>query len=148
MKSHADAASTTGAFRWRTRVYWEDTDAGGVVYHAAYLHFLERARTEWMRAAAMGQDAIRDSHGIVFVVRELEIAYDKPARLDDELDSTVELERVRSASLDFHQDIFRVADATRLARARVRVACVDAAAFVPCRIPPDLAALIQGRLHP
>src|SRR5690242_423725 len=132
------------AFRWRTRVYWEDTDAGGVVYHAGYLRFLERARTEWMRAMAMGQDALRRSHGIVFVVRELSIAYDKPARLDDELDSTVRVMRLRSASLDIAQDVLRAADGVTLARARVRVACVDADAFVPCRIPPDIADLIQG----
>ncbi len=133
------------AFRWRTRVYWEDTDAGGVVYHAGYLRFLERARTEWMRAAAMGQAALRDSHGIVFVVRELNIAYDKPARLDDELDSTVGVERLRSASIDLGQAIERVADGVVLARARVRVACVDAHEFVPCRIPPDIVDLIQGQ---
>jgi len=125
-------------------VYWEDTDAGGVVYHAGYLRFLERARTEWMRAMAMGQDALRRSHGIVFVVRELSIAYDKPARLDDELDSTVRVERLRSASLDIAQDVLRAADGVTLARARVRVACVDADAFVPRRIPPNIIDLIQG----
>jgi acyl-CoA thioester hydrolase len=132
------------AFRWRTRVYWEDTDAGGVVYHAGYLRFLERARTEWMRAMAMGQDALRRSHGIVFVVRELSIAYDKPARLDDELDSTVRVMRLRSASLDIAQDVLRAADGVTLARAQVRIACVDAEAFAPRRIPANIADLIQG----
>lgn len=131
-------------FRWRTRVYWEDTDAGGVVYHAGYLRFLERARSEWMRAAAIGQDALRQSHGIVFVVRELSIAYDKPARLDDELDSTVRVERLRAASIDFAQVITRVADDATLARATVRVACIDADSFTPRRIPQDIAALIEG----
>ena len=136
------------AFSWRTRVYWEDTDAGGVVYHAGYLRFLERARTEWLRAAGLGQDALRRSYGIVFVVRELDIAYDKPARLDDELDSTVAVERLRSASVDLRQTVSRVADGAVLARARVRVACVDAGAITPCRIPPDIAALIQGSTIP
>jgi acyl-CoA thioester hydrolase len=135
------------AFRWRTRVYWEDTDAGGVVYHAGYLRFLERARTEWMRARVMGQAALRQSHGIVFVVRELTIAYDKPARLDDELDSTVRVERLRAASIDLGQAITRVADGIVLARAQVRVACVHEHDFVPCRIPPDIAALIEGYQH-
>ena len=139
-----DAAGAEPAFRWRIRVYWEDTDAGGVVYHAGYLRFLERARTEWMRAAAMGQDALRTLHGIVFVVRELSIAYDKPARLDDELAVGVCIARSRSASLDLDQTIVRAADAVVLARASVRVACVDANTFRPCRIPPDVAALIQG----
>jgi acyl-CoA thioester hydrolase len=131
-------------FRWRTRVYWEDTDAGGVVYHAGYLRFLERARSEWMRTAAIGQHALRQSHGIVFVVRELSIAYDKPARLDDELDSTVRVERLRAASIDFAQVITRVADDATLARATVRVACIDADSFTPRRIPQDIAALIEG----
>jgi acyl-CoA thioester hydrolase len=141
----ADATDRAqSAFRWRTRVYWEDTDAGGVVYHAGYLRFLERARTEWMRAMGLGQDALRRSHGIVFVVRELGIAYDKPARLDDELDSTVRVERLRAASLELAQDVLRAGDGVTLARARVRVACVEADAFVPCRIPPDIADLIEG----
>lgn len=138
---HPDPGCT---FRWRTRVYWEDTDAGGVVYHAGYLRFLERARSEWMRAAAIGQAALRQSHGIVFVVRELRIAYDKPARLDDELDATVGIERLRSASIDFAQVITRVGDGVTLARAQVRVACIGADSFTPCRIPPDIAGLIQG----
>ncbi|HEY9111461.1 MAG TPA: tol-pal system-associated acyl-CoA thioesterase [Rhodanobacteraceae bacterium] len=142
-----EATDHAQPFRWRTRVYWEDTDAGGVVYHAGYLRFLERARTEWMRAMAMGQDALRRSHGIVFVVRELSIAYDKPARLDDELDSTVRVMRLRSASLDIAQDVLRAADGVTLARARVRVACVDADAFVPRRIPPEVAVLIEGNRH-
>lgn|SRR6185437_7716486 len=142
---HARRNQAQRAFRWRTRVYWEDTDAGGVVYHAGYLRFLERARSEWMRAAAIGQDALRQSHGIVFVVRELGIAYDKPARLDDELDSTVSVERLRAASIDFAQVVTRVADGVTLARATVRVACIDAGSFVPCRIPPDITDLIQGQ---
>ncbi|MGH8184693.1 MAG: tol-pal system-associated acyl-CoA thioesterase [Rhodanobacteraceae bacterium] len=145
MKNHSDPGFSGFAFRWRTRVYWEDTDAGGVVYHAGYLRFLERARSEWMRAAALGQDALRRSHGIVFVVRELCIAYDKPARLDDELDTTVRVARQRTASLDFGQTITRVADGVTLARADVKVACVDAQTFVPRRIPPDVAMLIEGQ---
>ena len=128
-------------------MYWEDTDAGGVVYHAGYLRFLERARTEWMRAMAMGQDALRRSHGVVFVVRELSIAYDKPARLDDELDSTVQAVRLHSASMDIAQDVLRVADGITLARAQVRVACVDAEAFVPRRIPAKVAVLIEGNTN-
>jgi acyl-CoA thioester hydrolase len=146
MKSHPDPgfANPGFAFRWRTRVYWEDTDAGGVVYHAGYLRFMERARSEWMRALGMGQDALRQSHGLAFVVREITIAYDKPARLDDELDTTVSVTRLRAASIDFTQAVLRVADDVTLARAQVRVACVDARAFAPIRIPADIATLIQG----
>ena len=131
------------AFSWRTRVYWEDTDAGGVVYHAGYLRFMERARTEWMRALGMGQQALRESQGVVFVVRELSIAYDKPARLDDELDATVRVARLRSASIEVAQDVLRVADGVTLARATVRVACVDAQHWMPCRIPATASALIE-----
>jgi acyl-CoA thioester hydrolase len=139
----AAASMGTPAVSWRIRVYWEDTDAGGVVYHAGYLRFLERARSEWMRAIGLGQDAIRRSHGVVFVVRGLEIAYDKPARLDDELDASVRVVRLRTASMDIAQEVRRIADDATLARAQVRVACVDATAFVPCRIPSGIAALIR-----
>ena len=136
----------TPAFSWRIRVYWEDTDAGGVVYHAGYLRFLERARSEWMRSAGLGQEALRDAHGVEFVVRDLGIAYDKPARLDDELDATVRVERVRAASIDFAQSVLRVADGVTLAHARVRVACIDAATFTPVRIPAGITVLIQQGL--
>jgi acyl-CoA thioester hydrolase len=147
MKFHPDPGlDARTAFSWRTRVYWEDTDAGGVVYHAGYLRFLERARTEWVRACGLGQQALRETYGVVFVVRELDIAFDKPARLDDELDTTVLPVRLRGASLDFGQTVVRVADGVTLARARVQVACVAADTFAPCRIPHDIAALIQG--HP
>jgi acyl-CoA thioester hydrolase len=149
MKSHSDpvlsANSLAGpAFSWRIRVDWEDTDAGGVVYHADYLRFLERARSEWMRAAGLGQDALRRSQGVVFVVRELDIAYDKPARLDDELDATVRVMRLRAASIDIAQVVSRVADGVTLARAQVRVACVDARTLKPCRIPAEIVPLIEG----
>lgn len=145
MKRHADSGfDPRTAFSWRTRVYWEDTDAGGVVYHAGYLRFLERARTEWMRACGLGQQALRDSFGVVFVVREIDIAFDKPARLDDELDASVQPARVRGASIDLAQVVLRVADGVTLARADVRIACVDANTFTPAKIPPDVAALIEG----
>ena len=125
-------------FTWPIRVYWEDTDAGGVVYHASYLRFLERARSEWMRAAAIGQDALRQSHGIVFVVRDMTLSFLLPARLDDELDVTVESGERRSASMTFSQRIVRRADEAVLVQARVRAACIDADSFKPCRIPPNL----------
>ena len=138
------AVSDQPAFSWRIRVYWEDTDAGGVVYHAGYLRFLERARSEWMRAIGLGQDAVRHTYGVVFVVRGVDIAYDKPARLDDELDADVRVMRLRAASIDIAQAVRRVADGVTLARAQVRVACVDGQAFVPRRIPPEIAAMIQN----
>jgi len=125
-------------FAWPTRVYWEDTDAGGVVYHASYLRFLERARTEWLRARGIAQQRLREELGIVFVVRDLSIEFVASARLDDELDVTIEAFERRSASLTFVQCILRRADASVLTRARVRAACIDAQTWQPVRIPEHL----------
>jgi acyl-CoA thioester hydrolase len=125
-------------FTWPVRVYWEDTDAGGVVYHASYLRFLERARTEWLRALGVAQQKVRSEHGVVFVVRDMTLEFLLPARLDDELDVSVESGERRSASMLFSQRIVRRADGAALVAARVRAACIDAATFKPCRIPDHL----------
>jgi len=146
LKNHSDPFSVRvePLFSWRLRVYWEDTDAGGVVYHAGYLRFLERARTEWLRARGLGQTTLRERHGVLFVVRELTIGFDKPARLDDELDATVSLAARRSASMELEQHLRRAPDGETLTRARVRVACVDADTWQPCRIPDDITQMIEG----
>lgn len=123
-------------FSWPTRVYWEDTDAGGVVYHAQYLAFLERARTEWLRARGYGQETLRERHGLVFAVREMRIDFRLPARLDDALQVTVALQECRKASLVIAQDIAR--DGLRLLDAEVRVAALDADTFKPRPIPGTL----------
>src|ERR1044071_1087355 len=94
-------------FTWTVRVYYEDTDASGVVYHAAYLRFFERARTEWLRALGHGQEQLRQSSGLAFTVANMEIAFVKPARLDDELEVTVEIEQLRGASLKIRQNLRR-----------------------------------------
>lgn len=140
----AGAVRVEPVFSWRLRVYWEDTDAGGVVYHASYLRFLERARTEWLRARGLGQTELRERHGVLFVVREITTAFDRPARLDDELDATVQLAKRRSASLELEQSLRRVPDGDILTRAKVLVACVEANTWQPCRIPDDVMALIGG----
>ena len=132
------SSSLAPAFSWPVRVYWEDTDAGGVVYHASYLRFLERARTEWLRAQGVEQNSVRDRHGVVFVVRDMTIEFLLPARLDDELDVSVESGERRSASMLFSQRIVRRADGAELVAARVRAACIDVATFKPCRIPGQL----------
>ena len=132
------------AFSWRLRVYWEDTDAGGVVYHAGYLRFLERARTEWLRAHGLGQTELREQGGVLFVVREITVTYEKPARLDDELEADVVLTQRRSASLLLQQSLHRVRDGETLTRASVRVACVDARDWQPRRIPEQVATLIEN----
>ena len=94
-------------FSWPTRVYWEDTDAGGVVYHAQYLAFLERARTEWLRARGKGQELLRAEHDLVFAVRAMRIDFRNPARLDDALRVTVALRECRRASLVLVQSVRR-----------------------------------------
>lgn len=128
-------------FSWRTRVYWEDTDAGGVVYHASYLRFFERARTEWLRAQGIDQLRLRETSGVLFVVRDMRIAFRRAARLDDELDITATVSRLRAASMEFAQALTRVADGVLIAEADVRVACIDADRFVPTAIP---AVLLPG----
>src|SRR5271154_1351810 len=97
-------------FTWPIRVYWEDTDAGGVVYHASYLRFLERARSEWLRHCGIAQQRVREELGVMFVVRDLSIDFLAAARLDDELDVTIDAYERRSASLSFVQCILRRAD--------------------------------------
>ena len=123
-------------FSWPTRVYWEDTDAGGVVYHAQYLAFLERARTEWMRAQGHGQDRLRTELDLVFAVRSMRIDFRLPARLDDALQVTVALRECRRASLVIAQSIHR--DGTLLLDAEVRVAALFAEGFKPRPIPQPL----------
>ncbi|UXI67671.1 tol-pal system-associated acyl-CoA thioesterase [Tahibacter amnicola] len=125
-------------FSWPIRVYWEDTDAGGVTYHASYLRFLERARSEFLRARGIEQERLRADNSVVFVVRDLTIGFLKPARLDDVLRVTVALTERRGASLVFQQQILREADASLLVQARVRAACLDAIRFRPRPIPDDL----------
>lgn len=134
------------AFSWPTRVYWEDTDAGGVVYHAQYLAFLERARTEWMRAQGYGQEFLRQKYGVVFAVRAMQLDFLKPARLDDALDVGAGLQECRRASAIFTQAIRRGGDV--LLTAQVRVASLDAESFRPHPIPPPLYDLLKALEQP
>ncbi len=127
-------------FRWASRVYWEDTDGGGIVYYANYLRFLERARTEWLRSLGHSQRALAEEPGIVFTVVSLEISYRRPARLDDELVVTCEPAVEGAATIRFAQRIYRGGlDASALlVEASVRVACVDARTLRPKRLPDFL----------
>jgi acyl-CoA thioester hydrolase len=124
------------------RVYWEDTDAGGVVYHAQYLAFLERARSEWLRALGRHQERMRAEYDIVFAVRSMRIDFRAPARLDDALDVTAALRECRRASLVFAQAIRR-GDALLL-DAEVRVAALSASTFRPRPIPDALYAELKA----
>jgi acyl-CoA thioester hydrolase len=127
-------------FSWPVRVYYEDTDTGGVVYYANYLKFLERARTEWLRALGFELPDLARDHGAMFIVRSLEIEYLRPAAFNDEIAVTVELEQVGGGQIILKQRIARGAE--ELATARVRLACVNTATFRPVRIPGPVAARI------
>ena len=135
-----------GAFRWPVRVYYQDTDGGGVVYHASYLRFLERARTEWLRALGLEQRDLAREHGVLFAVRRMEVDYLRPARLDDLLQVTARLLRRGRASLELAQEVLRPPEPEPLCRALVRLACVDVAALRPRPLPgPLLTELERGR---
>lgn len=124
---------TEAAFVWPVRVYWEDTDAGGVVYYANYLKFLERARTEWLRALGVEQTELAGQDGVLFVVRRVEADYLKPARFNDALTVECRLAEVGRASLVMEQGVRRGDEL--LLSARVQAACVTAGEFKPARIP-------------
>jgi acyl-CoA thioester hydrolase len=128
-------------FRFPLRVYYEDTDAAGVVYYANYLRFMERARTEWLGSLGVDLAALERAHGVVFVVSRMEIDYLSPARLGDRLEATVTLIELGRARMVAVQDVRRGAAA--LARGRVTLACIDRANWRPARIP----ATLHGRLE-
>ncbi|MBU6377531.1 MAG: tol-pal system-associated acyl-CoA thioesterase [Gammaproteobacteria bacterium] len=125
-------------FHWPVRIYWEDTDAGGVVYYANYLRYLERCRTEWLRSRGVSQQALAEQRGVQFMVLHVDIAYKAPARLDDLLDVTCSMQPEGRTTAIFEQQVWREArDATArelLVDARVRVVCVDARTLRPRRM--------------
>lgn len=137
------------AFSWPVRVYWEDTDGGGVVYYANYLRFLERARTEWLRSCGFSQQALAADPGIIFPVVNVTIQYRRPARLDDQLLISCEARSQGASAIRFAQRISRrvadlSADAQTLAEAEVRVVCVDAGTFRPKRLPSFLISALDA----
>ncbi|MBF0255228.1 MAG: tol-pal system-associated acyl-CoA thioesterase [Gammaproteobacteria bacterium] len=127
-------------FLWSVRVYYEDTDAGGVVYHSNYLNFMERARTEWLRALGFEQHLLRQELGVVFAVSSLQIQFIRPARFDDALLVGSRLAQSGRASLVFAQEVRR--DAEVLCRAEVRVASLDVNKFKPVAIPQAILQAI------
>jgi acyl-CoA thioester hydrolase len=118
------------------RVYWEDTDAGGVVFYANYLKFFERARTEWLRSLGFGQEQLRTETGAMFVVTDTSVRYRQPARLDDELAVSVRVVERGRASLLISQRATR--NGAVLAEGSIRIGFVEAASFRPCRIPSQI----------
>ncbi|RPH38960.1 MAG: tol-pal system-associated acyl-CoA thioesterase [Burkholderiales bacterium] len=129
----ADPHFPVSTFGWPVRVYWEDTDAGGVVYYANYLKFLERARTEWLSHLGLEQDELARDAGVVFVVRRVEADYLAPARFNDRLMVRCEMADLGNASLSMDQQVLRGDEV--LLKARVKVACVDRVNFRPVRMP-------------
>ena len=127
-------------FSWPVRVYWEDTDAGGVVFYANYLKFFERARTEWLRNLGQSQQALREQTGAIFIVSHTQVRHLAPARLDDELRITVQLTDCGRASMSFAQQAW--CGPRLLAEGTIRVGCVDASSWRPRRIPDLVLALI------
>jgi acyl-CoA thioester hydrolase len=130
-------------FQWRVRVYWEDTDAGGIVFYANYLKFFERARTEWLRSLGVAQHSLKEEAGGMFVVSETSVRYLAPARLDDELLVTAQLQDSGRASLIIAQAAHR-GDAL-LAVGTIRIGWVDAATLRPGRIPPAILEVLQQK---
>ena len=128
------------------RVYYQDTDAGGVVFHATYLHFLERARTEWMRARGFDARELASRFRLVFIVRRMEIAYMKPAVLDDMVSVSATVENMGRAQLTFAQEVRREREI--LARAAVNVACVGAHDLKPMPFPEEIRVSLAGGAKP
>lgn len=129
-------------FRWPVRVYFEDTDCGGIVYHTGYLRFMERARTEWLRALGFNQGRLRQELGAAFAVRRLQVDYLRPAVLDDDLQVESRVQRQRRTALHFEQTVLRLQDEAVLCRASVEVVCLDARTLRPRPLPP----IVDGEL--
>ena len=136
------------AFEFPIRIYWEDTDAGGIVFYANYLKFFERARTEWLRALGIHQRTLREQSGGMFVVADAALRYLRPARLDDELVVTARLQEAGRAGMVLAQQAFLIepdtAARTLLCEGTIRAGWVDAQTMKPARIPSD----ILQKLHP
>jgi acyl-CoA thioester hydrolase len=126
-------SDTHETFSWPTRVYYEDTDSGGVVYYANYLKFMERARTEWLRARGFEQSALAREHGIVFVVHDVHIRYLRPALFDDALLVTVKIQATGRSWIEFVQTAERGNEI--LTRAQVKIVCVNHLSFKPVEVP-------------
>ena len=133
-------------FQWDVRVYYEDTDSGGVVYYANYLRFMERARTEWMRSLGFEQDRLLAEQGILFAVRSASIDYLRPAHFNDRLDVTVDVRQRGRASLTLEQAVLRHGDTGGpLCTGTVKIACLEAATFRPRPIPDTiLKEIVNG----
>jgi acyl-CoA thioester hydrolase len=132
------------AFEFPIRVYWEDTDAGGIVFYANYLKFFERARTEWLRSLGMSQQALRTDTGGMFVVTDTAVRYLRPAVLDDLLHVSARIETAGRASLTIAQEARCARDGQLLATGTIRIGWVEAASMSPARIPDNVLKALQA----
>ncbi len=130
--------SSSNRFVWPVRVYYEDTDTGGVVYYANYLKYMERARTEWLRKLGFEQDQLLAREGIIFAVRSVELGYHQPARFNDALEVSASLAVKGRASLTFRQEVRRADDDQVLCSGKVKIACVDIKSMRAVPIPQAL----------
>jgi len=131
-------------FIWPVRVYYEDTDSGGVVYYANYLKFMERARTEWLRSLGFEQDRLLEEEGVIFAVRKATIDFRRPARFNELLRVVSRIKRQGKASLTFQQEIFRDVDDLLQCDGEIVIACLGATGFRPSPIPRNLLAGITN----
>jgi acyl-CoA thioester hydrolase len=129
---------------WSIRVYYEDTDAGGVVFYANYLKFFERARTEWLRSLGIDQLRLAHDTGMIFIVRRTTVDYLSPARLDDEILIRSRIDRIGGASVDFMQEAWR--GDTLLARGGIKIGCVAADSLRPGKIPSHVMEAMQAQI--
>jgi acyl-CoA thioester hydrolase len=142
------ATATEDTFCWPVRVYWEDTDAGGIVFYANYLKFFERARTEWLRSLGVQQQRLREETGGMFVVSGTELRYHRPARLDDLLQVTARVGELGRASMTLQQEAWLTKDGQRttlLCEGSIRIGWVQAGELRPGRIPQPIINVLQPR---
>jgi acyl-CoA thioester hydrolase len=144
MKTPSSQPGAEHGFTWPIRVYYEDTDAGGIVFYVNYLKFFERARTEWLRVCGIEQSRLAQETGTMFIVCSTALDYRSPARLDDTLTIVSRIERLGRASVDFMQEAWR--EGTLLATGSIRVGCVDVAALRPAAIAPAVRAALRRGL--
>ncbi|MBE9515859.1 MAG: tol-pal system-associated acyl-CoA thioesterase [Proteobacteria bacterium] len=131
----------TDVFSIPIRIYYEDTDAGGIVYYANYLRYMERARTEFLRSYGFEQDVLREADGVLFAVRRAEVDYLRPARFNDELKVTAEIKRLGGASINFYQEV-SLGDEL-LCKGNIRIACINDESMMPMPVPKIVVASLQ-----
>ncbi len=132
-------------FTWQLRIYYEDTDASGLVYHGRYVNFFERARTEWLRDLGFEQDVLATKFGILFVVHSMKLDYLKPARFNDQILVHSQLSKIRKVSMLFAQHIYKTSPNILLCKAAIQIACIDSTKLSPVSIPTDILQKIWSQ---